>query len=259
MAKYDIAIIHVELGHFADAIAIYEQLDAAKPSEVGILAALAGARLSQGREMLNGGFRQRAKHAFLEASAKAQDVIKLDRQYRTWGWKVVADAAFEMNGLGVDEEDLEVLASASELLVQQDEDKRAAIAGVRDFSDALNGNSASHEGSETLPLRLAAKAFTWRAYLLRDERAPIVMSALYDQAAALHMLVRATSDEDEKSAAAKAAITALRRALDKDSSDERLWNALGVLCAEGGKAVAQHAFVVSLDLYTKVCPVSSGV
>lgn len=126
---------------------------------------------------------------------------------------------------------------------------------MKSFADAQAAGSGSHEGSDgtsALPLRLAVTAFTWRAYLLRDERAPVVMSALYDQAAALHMLVRATTDEEEKMAAAKAAITALRRALEKDSSDERLWNALGVLCAEAGKAVAQHAFVVSLDLYTKV-------
>lgn len=248
IAKYDIALIHVELGHFGDAITIYEQLNTQKPGQVGILAALAGAWLSQGREMLNGGFRQRANRAFVQAMQRAQEVIGLERQYRTWGWKVVADAAFEMSGLGVEEEDVQVLKEAADLLASQDEDKRATISGVRTFGQ-VHGDQ---EQMTTVSLRVAITAFTWRAYLLRDDRAPVVMSALYDQAAALHTLVRASSDEAEKMAASKAAITALRRALEKDSSDERLWNALGVLCAEGGKAVAQHAFVVSLDLYTKV-------
>ncbi len=49
----------------------------------------------------------------------------------------------------------------------------------------------------------------------------------------------------------KGAISAIRLALERDAGDERLWNALGVVCGEAGKQLALHAFVVSLELLRK--------
>lgn len=242
IAQYDVALIHVELGQYAKAVEIYEQLNETRPGEVGIIAALSGALLSQGREMLSGGFRERARLAFIDAVKHAAEVIRLDRQYRTWGWKVIGDASFDLENLSLAPSDQEVLRTVTRMLLEQDTDKRSSIQGIIYNSD------------DAVPLRLAISAFSWRAYLLRDERAPVVMSALYDLSAALHHLAGGTDDQSEREAATKAAIGTIRRALDKDSSDERLWTALGVLCVEGGKGVAQHAFVVSLDLYAKVNP-----
>jgi superkiller protein 3 len=78
------------------------------------------------------------------------------------------------------------------------------------------------------------------------------MSALYDLATALHALSQRTADDKERRELVKSAVTTIRLALEKDAGDERLWNALAVLCTDGGEQVAQHAYVISLELYQKV-------
>lgn len=251
MARYDIGDIQYELCNFEIAIDTFEELVREKPDEVGALGGLAQAHLAQGRSMVEGGFRERARTSFIAAIQVAEKVLKLDRAWRAWGWKVVGDAAFEMGGLAgaIDEDAAEVaLRSVMEWLVKDDDDKRATVSGLGHPSTLLSATISA----ENFVSRAAVFAFAYRSYLLRDERSNVVMSALYDLATGIHALSQRTKDEKERRELVKTAVSTIRLALEKDAGDERLWNALAVLCVDGGEQVAQHAFVISLELYQKV-------
>lgn len=251
MARYDIGDIQYQLGNFATAIESFEDLAKERDDDVGTLGGLAQAHLAQGRMMVDGGFRERARTSFISAIQVAERVLKLDRAWRAWGWKVIGDAAFESGNLaGAIEEDTaeSSLRSAMEWLVQDDDDKRSTVDGL-DHPSALLKAGVSVDNFVS---RSAVFAFSYRSYLLRDERPNVTMSASYDLATAIHALAQRTTDEKERRGLTKSAIRSIRLALEKDAGDERLWNALAVLCIEGGRQVAQHAFVISLELYQKV-------
>lgn len=247
---YDIGEIHLQLGSYDLAVETFQQvLDKAGSDQVGIMAKLADTMLSHGRNNLAGGFRERARSAFYDAITLAGDVLRLGVGHRPWAWKIVGDATFELASQEVSHEDAgrsaDVISPVLQLLVDDDSDRRSTVEGLGHAANLLQAPVDVHT-----TLQSSVFAFAYRAYLLKNETR-VADPALYDLASALHALA-GRLDGNEKKACTKAAIAAIRGALDRDAGDERLWNALGVICSEGGPEVAQHAFVVSLELYPKV-------
>lgn len=250
MAIYDIGEIYLQLGSYDLAVETFQKvLDAAGSEQVGIMAKLADTMLSQGRNNLAGGFRDRARAAFHGVIRIAGEVLHLGVGHRPWAWKIVGDATFELSSQEVDIQDAQQSADfinpLLQLLVDDDTDRRSAVDGLGHAANLLQAAVDVHT-----TLRASVFAFAYRAYLLKNETR-VADPALYDLASALHALA-GRLEGVEKKACTKAAIAAIRGALDRDAGDERLWNALGVICSEGGQEVAQHAFVVSLELYSKV-------
>ncbi|WVQ80586.1 hypothetical protein IAT38_002691 [Cryptococcus sp. DSM 104549] len=250
-ALYDIGDTHAQLGAFDKAIEAYERvLQLRGEGEVGVLAALGEANLALGRQTAAGGFRERSRGAFHRAIALATKVLVAGEGHRPWAWKLVGDAAFELanqeSSLEEAQDSLAAVQPALQHLVQDDTDRRSAVPGLGHGANLLQAPC-----SVTYTLRTAVFAYAYRAHLLKNE--PRVSDpALFDYAAALHALASRLEDGgEEKTACLKGAIGAVRAALERDAGDERLWNALGVFCAGAGRQVAQHAFVVSLELYAK--------
>ncbi|WWC88759.1 uncharacterized protein L201_003672 [Kwoniella dendrophila CBS 6074] len=249
-ALYNIGDTQAQLGVFDKAIEAYEKvLEITKTQEVGVTAALAEANLSLGRQTAAGGFRERSRNALHSAIKLATDVLKDGRSHRAWAWKTIGDAAFELSN---QESSLEEALSSSEVLQpvlqhleNDDTDRRSQVEGL---GHAANLLQTSPDLEYTL--KTSIFAFAYRAYLLKNEPR-VADPALYDFASSLHSLALRLPDGDNKTACLKAAIAAIRLALERDAGDERLWNALGVICGTAGPQVAQHAFVVSLELYTK--------
>lgn len=248
---YDIGDTYLQVGSFDLAVETFEKvLSITGKKEVGVLAKLADTLLSQGRYNASGGFRERSRNAFRTAITLAGDVLRMAVGHRPWAWKVVGDAAFEIASQESTMEEVgattDVLYPVLQLLVEDDSDRRSAVEGLGHAANLLQ----SPVDLDTT-LKGAVFAYAYRAYLLKNETR-VADPALYDLASALHALAGRLISE-EKTACVKAAIKAIRSALERDAGDERLWNALGVICAESGAQIAQHAFVVSLELYTKVC------
>jgi len=250
MALYHMADIHSQLGEFDKAIEAYEHiLTITGDDQVGVTAALATAELAQGQQAAAGGFRERSRRAFHAALGLAHKVL-LAGGHRPWAWKVVGDAAFELSAHEARVEDAEESAEALrpilDHLVTDDSDRRSSVEGLGHAANMLQTPvNLSHTSKS------AIYAYAYRAHLLKNEPR-VIDSALYDLAASLHAFALKASEE-EKMPSTKAAISAIRLALERDAGDERLWNALGVLCEGAGPQLAQHAFVVSLELYQKVC------
>jgi superkiller protein 3 len=247
MAHYHMGETYMQLGDYAGAIAAFKEVDAATESaEVGVTAALAESTLALGRVSAAGGFRERSRSAFHAAIGYALRVLTSGRSHRAWAWKLIGDATLQLAEREVDPKDIEstaaVLHPVLEHLVSDDDDRRSSVAGLGHASNLLQAAPGPHYA-----VKAAVFAFAYRAHLLKNEHS--ANSALYDLGCALHTL--ATRDEEVRTPATKAAISAVRLALERDASDERLWNALGVICAAAGQQLAQHAFVVSLELYSK--------
>ena len=251
MARYDIGEIHTQLGSYDQAIEAYEQIDSGtETKEVGVTAAAAEAMLALGRQAAAGGFRERSRRAFHGAIALARTVLEVGHRHRPWAWKIVGDTAFELSGQESNTLDAElsaeVLRPVLQILENDDTDRRSSVRGLGHAANILQSPVSLNLASQT-----AVFAFAYRVHLLKNEPR-VSFSALYDFASALHALAQRETDNSIKSACLKGAISAVRLALERDAGDERLWNALGVLCGEAGPEVAQHAFVVSLELYAKV-------
>ncbi|GMK57364.1 hypothetical protein CspeluHIS016_0401980 [Cutaneotrichosporon spelunceum] len=247
MAQYHMGETYMQLGDYAGAIAAFKEVDSATESaEVGVTAALAESTLALGCVSAAGGFRERSRNAFHAAIGYALRVLTTGRSHRAWAWKLIGDAALQLAEREVDSKDVEstaaVLHPVLEHLVTDDDDRRSSVAGLGHASNLLQAAPGRHYA-----VMAAAFAFAYRAHLLKNEHS--ANSALYDLGCALHTL--ATRDEELRTPATKAAISAVRLALERDASDERLWNALGVICSAAGQQLAQHAFVVSLELYAK--------
>lgn len=206
--------------------------------------------LNLGRQTGAAGFRERSRRAFHNAIKLAGQVLDANVGHRPWAWKVIGDATFELSN---QESNLDEVNSSAEiiqpilaLLEIDDTDRRSTIEGL---GHAANLLQAPVDLNHTL--KASIFAFAYRAYLLKNETR-VADPAVYDLASALHALALRLEEGEVKMACTKRAIAAIRLALERDAGDERLWNALGVICAGAGKEVAQHAFVVSLELYAKV-------
>jgi len=251
MALYHMADIHSQLGEFDKAIEAYEHvLTITGDDQVGVTAALATAELAQGQQAAAGGFRERSRRAFHAALGLAYKVLQADG-HRPWAWKLVGDAAFELSALEAQvsdaQESSDALGPILEHLVSDDTDRRSSVEGLGHAANMLQTPIDLTHTSKS-----AIFAYAYRAHLLKNEPR-VIDSALNDLAASLHSLaLKSDVGAEIKTASTKAAISAIRLALERDAGDERLWNALGVLCEEGGAQLAQHAFVVSLELYQKV-------
>lgn len=251
MAMYHIADIHSQLGDYGQAIEAYEKiLSITGDDQVGVTAAMATAELALGRQAAAGGFRERSRRAFHSALGLAYKVL-LAGGHRAWSWKIVGDAAFELSGLEATVADAEESSTALrpilEHLVADDNDRRSAVDGLGHVANLLQtAVDLTHTP------KAAIFAFAYRAHMLKNEPR-VADSALYDLATSLHALaIKLPSQSSEKVACSKGAISAIRLALERDAGDERLWNAMGVICGDAGPQLAQHAFVVSLELYQKV-------
>lgn len=251
MALYHIADIHAQLGSYAQAIEAYEQVLAITgDDQVGVTATMASAELALGRQAAAGGFRERSRRAFHASLGLAYKVLQAGG-HRPWSWKLVGDAAFELSSLEATvtdaEESSKALRPILEHLAADDTDRRSAVEGLGHVANLLQSAI-----DLTHTPKSAVFAYAYRAHLLKNEPR-VADSALYDLATSLHALaISLPTESSARRSCSKGAISAIRLALERDAGDERLWNAMGVICGDAGPQLAQHAFVVSLELYQKV-------
>jgi len=169
--------------------------------------------------------------------------------HRPWAWKVIGDSAFELYKQESDQEDFdessEILRPILQILVEDDADRRSHVEGIGHATNLLQSGV-----NEYTTLRSSILAFAYRAHLLKNEPR-VINSALYDLACSLHALAGSVRDESERKQYVRGAMKAIRLGLDRDAGDERFWDAFGVICGGLGDEVAQHALVVSLELYAK--------
>lgn len=245
---YHIGNVQRELGLSDEAIAAYKQAILAKPDEAGVIVALSEAYLAQGRQAQESGLRQRAFQAYL--SCLSEIGKSLASKHRLTAWRIFGDACVQVYGCirdgdQVQEAQRQILPNL-EYLAGLGESKAASVTGVVDLKLLLG---ATWHSTDILKSGIATLAY--RSDLLKfDTRVP--EPPLYDLASALHIFAVATTNKDESASATRAAVLAIKKALESDPASPSLWSAFGNVAARGSKQLAQHAYVVALDLEPRV-------
>ena len=255
MCYYHIGNVHQQLGTYGQAVSAYERILEHRPTEAGVVLALSEAWLALGRSESSLGLRGRAYTSSLNAIEQVATIIPSTGLYRRITWKLFADACLTIVSCVSDEDNLSQAHAAIQPILQHlvtvDTDKKAVVPGVVNAASLLNMSSFGRDDM----LKVAIAAFAYRADLLKYDT-KIAELPLYDLACALHLFATELSAINPKhqqiAACQKAAIIAIRNALETDSASPTLWNAFGIISASASAQLAQHAYVISLQLEPKV-------
>ncbi len=258
VANYQMGDTQRQLGLFADAIGSYHKILASRPDEAGAAIALAMSAVDLGYAERSAGLDARAIGSLLLAIR----TLRLEhRQYRLVNWKIFADACLQLfHCCRTDDqiaEALETVLPIVDALGDEDEDKRASLDGVT--SPAL---VAKNDPGRFTLMEAAICGYAYRADLLKYDK-KVAEPPLYDLASALHLyaleLGADSSQSGKRTACTASAIRAIKKALDSDPSSPSLWSAFGTIAALGNAQLAQHAFIVSLELETRVSAVDDAL
>lgn len=253
ICHYHIGNVQRELGSYQQAIEAFKRAAELRPEEPGTIIALTDSWLALGKSEREVGLRDRAFGSTLE-SLRCVGIMLDHKPYRKTCWKLFGDACLNLIGCVGESDDfsavLEAVVPVLESLRDADEDKASTVPGVTSAAKLLN---AAAFGKEEL-LKAAIVAFAYRGHLLRFDN-KIAELPLYDTACALHLLAtilaESNPDHTEIQPAQCAAVSYIERALEIDPSSSILWNAFGVVSAQVSPQLAQHAYVIALDMQPK--------
>lgn len=250
LAHFHLGNIHRELASFGPAISAYRRAAELLPNQPGISLALALTLLDRGREERTMGFHARACESYIDCLDALKPTIA-DASCKHTSWKLVAETCLHLSDVACTAKDfkdsLAVIRPAMEHLISSDDAGASTIAKVASPQGVLDGSP------DCITIAKASVcAYAWRAHLLRfDNR--VAEPPLFDLASALHHLKGLVSQDDSSRApATRAALLLIRKALDSDPASATLWHAFGILAKDDSAQLAQHAFVVSLELEPRV-------
>lgn len=250
LPHYHLGNVYKDLLSYDLAAASYRRALELGSKQSGITLALALTFLTRGRQEQTLGFQSRACESYIE-SLNTLITVVADRDCKHTVWKLIAEACLHLSSVCRSEQDvvdaMRAIKKAFVALVDSDERDHASVKDVCELADVL------HAAPSRISLaKAAACAYAWRAHLLRyDER--VAEPPLFDLASALHHLGRLLPTNDPaRQAAYRSALLLIRRALETDPSSSSLWNVFGLLAKAGNAQLAQHAFIVSLELEPRV-------
>lgn len=224
------------------------------PGQPGVAVALALIQLSLGKQQSRDGFRARARINLIAAIRTLQPIVDA-KIYRPTTWKTLGEICVHLWSNCRFEEDVEdamdALLPILAWLHDNDENSTSNVKGVVSLSD-LRGTVGSQPRDI---LKAGICAYAYRVDLLKyDTKIPEI--AFYDLACALHQLANDYTETEgaERKAAISAATLNIKKALDIDPTSPTLWNAFGSVAALGSPQLAQHAYIVALELQPKVSP-----
>jgi superkiller protein 3 len=249
---YHIANIQHELGLEQQAIESLQKVMELSPDQPGVAVALATIQLSLGKQQSRDGFRARARINLTAAARTLQPIVDA-KIYRPTTWKTLGEICVNLWSTCKSEEDVEdamdALLPVIAWLQDNDANGAANVKGVVQLSE-LRG-TAKFQPRDIL--KAGVCAYAYRVDLLKyDTKVPEI--ALYDLACALHQLANDFTDVEvaETKSAINAATLNIKKALDIDPTSPTLWNAFGSVAARGSPQLAQHAYIVALELEPKV-------
>ncbi|PWZ02562.1 hypothetical protein BCV70DRAFT_2683 [Testicularia cyperi] len=283
--RYSIGDVHVQLGNFATAIEVFNDILVEHPDQVGVRIALANAQLLSSRQELASGYVVRAEGSAVQAIRESGRVLLQHDKHLRSAWKSVADAVFHLSKLGVmsdmpallgrgdDKSDLVALLELAHELGT--DEKLPSINAVTRSKLVLLGSS--REGFEAAQAPFGCLQASVYLYKLRvvlnasDDK--VAGSAWGDLATALyrysravvlpssHALLSVTSangDNDIEKVATEIAASArlqaigsLKEALRHEPGNETYWLLLGNLTFETSVKLAQHSFVRAIEAAPK--------
>ena len=244
ICSYLIADVQSQTGQFAEAIASLQSILDDHPSELGVLIALSTAHLNNGAQQMSSGFFARAEVSFLTSIEVALKAMETNSGFSRVAWKIIGDSLFRYSGIELPRETQRVsdaLATLKEIL-----ETAPSIPISRPLVDSFSLEVVSALNI----LEFATATYEYRiSFGFQDDKAKA--SAWYDLGVALQTL-RSRSVGSHAAIAQDQVIRCLREAASAEPDEELHWIALGdAYLLENAKG-AQHAYIRSLELNSKV-------
>lgn len=243
ICSYLIADVQSQTGRFPEAITSLHTILDEHPSELGVLIALSTACLNNGAQQASSGFFARAEVSFLSAIEVAWKAMETNSGFSRIAWKIVADSLFRYSGIRSPRETQrlsDALTTLKEIL---------EAAPSIPISKPLVVSFSPEVVSALSVLEFAVAAYEYRiSFGFYDDKAKA--SAWYDLGVALQALrsqngSHATITQDQ-------VIRCLKEAASAESGEELCWIALGDAYFLENARSAQHAYIRSLELNSKV-------
>lgn len=253
LVTFMIGDVQTQLGVHSEAIKCFQDVLVARPTELGVLVALARSLLSLAQEEASAGYHVRAEASLLESVEQVGKILEVKIGFRALAWKHVGDVCVQLAHLAFSFSAEAVSAALSPFVKTLVSEDQNGVSTLVDVVSARQLLSAKGPADAAYVLRLAVAAYTYRRHLLvGDEVAGAVAS--HDLAVALHHLagVLPESDGSAKQACVREATGAIKSALRVQPRNEQLWITLGTLSFESSARLSQHAFVMALEINPKV-------
>lgn len=252
ICHYHIANIQHELGLEQQAIDSLQKVMELSPDQPGVSVALASMQLSLGKQQSRDGFRARARINLTAAIRTLQPIVEA-KIYRPTTWKTLGEICVHLWSTCKSEEDvgdaMDALSPILSWLHDNDSNGASNVKGVVLLSELRQ--TANYKPRDIL--RAGICAYAYRVDLLKyDTKIPEI--SLYDLACAVHQLAIDYTEAEaaERKSAIRAATLYIKKALDIDPTSPTLWSAFGSVAAQGSPQLAQHAYIVALELDHKV-------
>lgn len=245
MSLYFIGDVRRQTGQYQDAIDIFKNILAERPSEIGVSVTLATTYLDLGRSELSSGYMARAEESFLDALRESLVAVGSSSGFRSVMWKVAGDAMYQLSSRSVFTSEAsvrETLELAMKSLSSPSGERLGGIDIPIDLTvEPLTGITL---------LRCAILAYDHRLSVSSSE-AQALGSAWFDLATSVRIYAAHLGDE-EKANAEKKSIVFISSALRECPGTQEYWVALGDAYFITQPKSAQHAYIRALEVDSKV-------
>lgn len=244
ICSYLIADVRSQTGQFTEAITSLQSILDQHPSELGVMVALSTAHLNSGTQQVSSGFFARAEVSFLTAIEVALKAMETNSGFSRIAWKIIADALFRYSGVQFPRETLRL----SDALTTLKEILEAALSIP--ISKPLVDSFSPGMVSALNVLEFAVATYEYRiSFGFYDDKAKA--SAWYDLGVALQAL-RGRDDGSHTAITQDQVIHCLKEAASAEPDEELHWIALGDAYFLKNARSAQHSYIRSLELNSKV-------
>ena len=248
ICSYLIADVQSQTGQFTEAISSMRSILAEHPSELGVLIALSTTHLNLGAQEVSLGFFARAEVSFLTAIEVAWKAMETNSGFSRIAWKIIADSLFRYSGIQLPRETQRL----SDVLITLKEILEAAPSIP--ISKPLVDSFSPEVVSALDILEFSVATYEYRiSFGFYDDRAKA--SAWYDLGVALQTL-RSRSVGSNATITQDQVIRCLKEAASVEPDEELYWIALGDAHFLENARSAQHAYIRSLELNSKVRVIS---
>ncbi|KAG8910291.1 Superkiller protein 3, partial [Tulasnella sp. 408] len=242
---------------FDQAIEYFRSVLAIKHDDPGARIALAGTSLDLGKAQRLSGYIGRAEESLQHAVDMALAIITDAPGFKAMAWKIIGDALYELgrrSSFGRPQSIHQTLVAVENALPSD----IAVDAGKTGHPLANASNELAQgtaEGDSAVALALAA----YQARMsLTESSADAHAGAAYDVAVTLKQLAPGV-DEELKETFLKDAIDLLKKAVRAEPTNAMYWNALGVLRVFENAKLAQHSFIMSIEVDNKATWTNLGL
>lgn len=250
LCSYFISEVKRQMGEFKDAIVICTDILSEHPDESVVQISLMQSRFDLGRLEQSGGFQERAEQSFLMAIELALQIVQGDHGARVAiGSKLIADALFYLSRQGKYSDHVAVRNTLRAVIHEFSLNREDDLTTFVPRPNIIDGSLVNWKQV------LAGALMVYRYRLSMASPGIVPSSHWYDLGVGLQVWASKTGIASEEVAAK---ITSyLRQALQESPRDALTWAALGTFYFLNHAKLAQHAYVTSLEIDSKVsqtCP-----